>query len=160
MEELRDIQGLDHISMWPLAIGWWVLIILALIALICGAVFAYKRYRFRKSWQYKSYIILDQIQQQLGSYKELKATPGKQLVHQLAIEIRRIAMQKYARESCAGLLGREWLTWLQAHDPLNFAWTENGQVLIDGQYQPSMQAIDANKLTDIVNAAKGWVNKC
>ena len=30
---LRDIQGLDEISWWPLATGWWLLALLAIVLL-------------------------------------------------------------------------------------------------------------------------------
>ena len=33
LEQLHDIEGIDAISMWPLAIGWWVLIALCVLAL-------------------------------------------------------------------------------------------------------------------------------
>ena len=37
MQQLHDIEGLDPISPWPLAIGWWVSIVCGII--ILGAPF-------------------------------------------------------------------------------------------------------------------------
>ena len=51
LEQLHDIEGLDPISMWPLASGWWILISCGtVIALSMGiAIFYYLA--FRRSWR-------------------------------------------------------------------------------------------------------------
>lgn len=156
MEELRDIQGLDSISAWPLAIGWWIIISMIAAGLIVAAIYAYKRYKYKRSWQFSSFQALQNIETQLQE----GSADNKSMLHQLAVEMRRIAMQKFARETCAGLVGKQWLTWLQQHDPHKFAWESNGQVLIQFQYMPEINHLEPSKLQNLINAAKQWVRKC
>ena len=101
MEELKDIQGLDQISNLPLAIGWWIIIGLASIALLVGLFFLYKRYVYRNSWQFKAYSQLQNLEQ------ELEDNPHKKVLQDLSVELKHIAMQTQTREACAGLSGRD-----------------------------------------------------
>jgi hypothetical protein len=156
MEELRDIEGLDAISYWPLASGWWIIIGLIVVMIAVLIYLFYKRYNYRKSWQYASYKNLQQIETQLLT--EDKDT--KQLLHKLSVEIRRIAMTTAERESCAGLAGKQWLQWLQAHDPRNYDWPSQGQVLIEYQYMPDAGTKDTLHIKSLIIAAKRWVSKC
>lgn len=160
MEELRDIQGLDQISAWPLAIGWWILLSVFLLATIAAAVYAWRRYKYRRSWQYRCYENLNDIEAQITQPEESSSDYYKRLLHLLAIEIRRIAMQSSARETCASLVGKQWLAWLQKNDPGEFAWNQNGQVLIEYQYMPQLVDLDTNNIKAIITASKQWVEKC
>lgn len=154
MEELRDIQGLDQISSWPLALGWWLIIAMLCVILAIGVWLIYKKIIYIKSWQYKSYLALQQIEQQVSDYD------AKQILHRLAVEIRRIGMLSAARETCAGLMGKQWLSWLQDHDPYSFNWLSEGQVLVQYQYMPDVSDFDKHKLQLLINAAKNWVRRC
>jgi hypothetical protein len=157
LREMHDIHGLDAVSAWPLAIGWWLLIILAAVSVIGIFFYSIRRYRYLRSWQYGSFKILQSIEEELrsGAQRDLK-----QILHQLAVEMRRIAMQAYTRETCAGLIGKQWLTWLEQHDPRQFAWQSNGQLLINYQYMPQVIEVDDNNIQKLINAAKQWVKKC
>jgi hypothetical protein len=46
---LWDIRGLDPVSAWPIAPGWWVL----LVAVLLVALFAlwWRRYQVHKDWR-------------------------------------------------------------------------------------------------------------
>lgn len=157
LEEMRDIQGLDPITAWPLALGWWLVIILVATVLIIGGLYVYKRYKYRRSWQYGYYATLQNIEDQL---KNSTAADYKKILHQLAVAMRQIAMQSFKRETCAGLVGKQWLTWLQQHDPSQFAWESNGQVLVDFQYMPEVVAVESATIKRLIVAAKQWVKKC
>lgn len=160
MEELRDIQGLDYISMWPLAIGWWFVLGLIFAGILVGMYLAYKRWVYKKSWQYSSYMMLQKLQEEISKNKAVKEGTQKLLVDQLAVEIRRIAMAKTTRRSCAGLTGMAWLLWLAEHDPRGFAWDQQGQLLISAQYMPLSSGYDLSQVQNLISAAKQWVKKC
>lgn len=154
MEDLIDIEGLGQIGLWPLAIGWWVLAAVLLISVVVGSIFWYKRFKYKASWQYKSYSILDHMQ------KQLDHTEPKLVLQKLSLELRKIAMLTTKREACAGLIGKPWLTWLQQHDPAGFNWQENGGILLTAQYMPDTLADDSKQVSKLILAAKNWVHKC
>ena len=160
MEELKDIQGLDAVSSWPLAVGWWLVIIATIVCLVVAARYLYKYYLYRKSWQYRSYLNLRDIEVQLINQNTSTLSDLKQLLHKLSTEIRRIAMSTTKRETCAGLVGKQWLEWLQKNDPYSYDWPTHGQLLIEYQYMPETANYDSKQLTSLIDAAKQWVYKC
>lgn len=154
MEELKDIQGLDSIAKWPLALGWWLVLFSLLAVIVLISIVCYRKYKYKKSWQYKSWLHLHKLDQALDTQQI------KLVLDNLALEIRRIAMLTVKREACAGLTGQQWLQWLQQHDPRSYAWSTQGQVLIQQQYMPEIANYDLAQIRDIITAAKQWVKKC
>jgi hypothetical protein len=156
MEQLHDIEGLDPISAWPLAIGWWVIIGLAVVLLSLVACYLIRWLAFRRSWKYD---ILQQLDQLLASLSA--PTVSDETIQSAAIDLseylRRIAVRRYARKTCAGLTGIEWLQWLSQHDAQNFDWVNQGKLLIHVPYTPANDGLTAEQLTLLVQAAKGWV---
>lgn len=154
MEDLIDIEGLSQIKLWPLAIGWWLLIVFFIITVVAVSFFCYKRFKYRTSWQYKSYSNLSNMQKQLDH-----ADP-KLVLQNFSLEMRKIAMLTTKREACAGLIGKSWLEWLQQHDPRNFNWQEHGKILLTAQYMPDSVVNDPQQVSQLIAAAKNWVHKC
>ena len=154
MEDLIDIEGLDAISMWPLAVGWWLTLFVLLIIISVSLYYIRRRYKYRMSWQYKSYARLCVIREQLNNQDH------KQVLQGLSMELRKIAMLSTKREACAGLIGTEWLQWLQDHDPTGFKWVEQAQILIDAQYMPKHQIDDSAMVKKLIQSAQAWVEKC
>ncbi len=148
---LYDIEGLDSISWWPLATGWWVVI--AIIVVTSLAIIAFYTYRklAKLKWQYNTLKQLDKMKHNL--------TEGNS--HQVIIElsqiIRRIAVYKYSRLECAGLQGEEWLKWLKEHDKNNFDWFANAKILIEATYAPEGTKVSITEINKIIDATKGWV---
>jgi hypothetical protein len=159
MEELKDIRGLTEVSGWPPAIGWWIVLAIALVAALLVFRFWFKYRAYRKSWQYKSFVNLRHIETQLSKQDDAQLD-FKQILHKLAVEIRRIAMSTAKREACAGLVGKQWLEWLQKNDPRNYDWPTQGQLLIQYQYMPETQNYEVKQLISLITAAKQWVHKC
>lgn len=153
MEELIDIEGLTQVGVWPLAIGWWLVILLALIVTVIATAIFIKNRRYKASWQYKSFSRLQKMQQQLDH-----ADP-KLVLQNFSLELRKIAMLSTQREACAGLIGKRWLEWLHEHDPQDFNWQENGTILLTAQYTPKINDVQ-NQLLKLIAAAKNWVRKC
>lgn len=154
MEDLIDIQGLDYISWWPLALGWWMIIALLAGALIVAGYWIVRTYRYKRSWQYQSFKRLEHMR------GELEILEHKQILQRLSQEMRKIAMQSTKRETCAGLVGSQWLEWLQINDPLKFTWVDNGALLINAQYMPDTASADPVQIAKLITAAQGWVKKC
>lgn len=148
LSQLRDINGLDHISWWPLALGWWV--VLGLVMSVWIAIIFYRRTRAKKeaSWQ-------AQIKTLFIELRAEKTTKKKAAM--LSELLRRLAIHKYGRQSCAGLEGDEWLSWLTQNDPTNFDWVIEGKIMIEAPYRPDDMAQDDFNFEPLVKAAERWV---
>lgn len=150
-EGLRDIHGLDSVPWWPLAPGWWWLLgavaVLAIIWLLSAGVLA----RMQRDWRKEARRLLSEIRRRLYMADE------RQLVREFSELVRRIAIARFGRESCAGLTGGAWLEWLRDHDPTGFDWVENGRVLIEAPYAPPGAGVDLDVLGRLIGAAQAWV---
>lgn len=145
--DLRDIHGLDSIPWWPLATGYW------LILLVLVAVFLLIRAWLRRGdWRVAARQALLRLkrQQHRLSHKALAAEFSELL--------RRVAMARYGREACAGLHGEAWLAWLEAHDPKGFPWTDAGKILLRLPYAPPDAAVNAEAMPALLRALRHWID--
>lgn len=152
--QMRDIQGLDPIGPWPLAPGWW-LVILAGIMLLCLAVIAWRwftlwRHLPRGNWRRDAVKQIRQLRRQLGQ------SDDQGIAAELSQLLRRIAMARCGRDSCAGLSGVAWLNWLRQHDHNDFDWPQKGRLLIDLPYAPPGHTEQPAKLVALLDAALAW----
>lgn len=151
MEQLHDIEGVDAISAWPLAIGWWVAIACGVV-ILGGALWLLKRrIAYLRSWKRDSYKALDRLEHNLSP-----SNSGETIAY-LSEYLRRIAMRRFPRKECAGLVGDAWLTWLKAHDPKQFDWTEKGRLLIEIPYAPAHRELPLPPIQELIQAVRYWV---
>lgn len=153
LEQLHDIEGLDPISWWPLAIGWWIVIGFIIVFFALITFYALRRLAFKRSWRNDTLKKLDQLE------KDLSDNTAKQSVIALSEYLRRIALRRFSRGECAGLTGEAWLRWLTEHDPKEFDWQKQGDLLIDLPYAPVsfQRTLPLNQVQDLIQAAKNWV---
>lgn len=151
LSQIQDIEGLDLISCWPLALGWWLIIGASIILIIIGIWLYWRHWQYKKSWLYPIYLKLSKLE------KNVTQDVDKIIINDLSECLRQIAVKKYPRETCAGLSGTAWLTWLTQHDPKNFNWLQYGQPLILGAYAPKLANIKTTDLKKLIQAAKRWV---
>ncbi len=148
---LKDIEGIDPVSFWPLGPGWWFVIGLLLI-LIISLLWIYARRRaFRRSWKYDALAAICELEMKLS------AENAAESLILLSEFLRRIAVARYSRKECAGLLGDAWLEWLSKKDPSGFDWRAKGKVLIDAPYAPHDRALSLQEVKEYIHAIKGWV---
>lgn len=156
LKQLHDIEGLDPIHAWPLAIGWWVLIGVSAIVAVIALVYLIRWVQFRRSWKYDSQAKLNAL---LNDLSNPSTTPAK--VQEVAIllseYLRRIALRRYSRKTCAKLTGDAWLQWLTKNDTKNFDWSAEGNPLVVAPYAPANHHFEVEQLKKLVYAAKEWV---
>ena len=144
---LRDLHLPGPIGWWPLASGWWFVLLLAVIA--CG----YLVWRAHKKRQYNGprRFALRELARYEAEYLEHRnpVMLGKQLS-----ELLRRGMLAYApREDVAGLTGEAWLEWLDRGMPLPFFHTEGGKSLLQLPYRDpagDFSDVDINALLSAV----------
>jgi hypothetical protein len=146
----RDIQGLDHISFWPLAIGWWF-VITALLAI--GVFVAFRilaRQRRKRTWNFQ---VLKQLEQMQASLTPENSQTTAILLAEL---MRRLALVRFPRQECASLQGKNWLQWLSEKDASHFDWRKSAGV-VEAPYLPPGSSLNYEVLKQSIQAAKGWV---
>jgi hypothetical protein len=148
LSQLDDIIGLGYISWWPLAPGWWAFLALVLVAAI---IQYWRRRMYWRSWKGDARRALDALETRL---------PGgdtQQIAAALSALLRRIAIRCFSRAECAGLEGRDWLSWLSAKDPRKFDWAGQGGLLVEAPYAPQGRIYSPQCLKILIEATKRWV---
>lgn len=155
LEQLHDIEGLDTISWWPLAIGWWFLIITGILILCIILKFTISRIRFKRSWKNDTFKKLAALEENLSD------KTARETIITLSEYLRRIALRKFSRKECAGFMGKEWLNWLSLHDPKGFDWEQKGELLIEVPYAPASsqgKSHDPTQIKELIQAVRNWVH--
>lgn len=151
IEQLHDIEGMDAISPWPLAIGWWIMIACGIVILGFAIWLLLRSIDYFRSWRRDTFRKLDSLEKNLSP-----STSGETVVF-LSEYLRRIAVRRFPRKECAGLVGDEWLIWLKAHDPKQFDWIEKGKLLIKIPYAPGHADLPLQQIKELIQAVRNWV---
>ncbi len=153
--QLRDIRGLDDISWWPPAPGWWLLLLgLVAAAWLLLKVFPHLRppVLVGLTWRWDAARRLRDLR------RRVRKQEAKQSAAELSELLRRIAMARRGRDACAGLTGKEWLAWLAENDPRGFDWSAQGDILLDLPYAPPGEAeTERKKILRLIDAAHNWL---
>ncbi len=126
---LRDLHLPDPVGWWPLAPGWWFLLLLAVAVLAFGLHRAYRARRHNAARRFA----LRELRRFETEYLEHRnpVVLGRQLSQLL-----RRGMLAYAdRDEVAGLTGDAWLKWLDQGMPLPYFHTEGGRSLLKLPYR-------------------------
>lgn len=144
---LRDLHLPDPVGWWPLAPGWWF------VLLVLAVGVAYLFWRAFKKWRHNAArrYALRELARYEGAYLEHRnpVMLGKQLS-----ELLRRGMLAYApRGDVAGLTGEAWLQRLDSGMPLPYFHTEGGKSLLELPYrnpQGDFSDVDVNALLSAV----------
>jgi hypothetical protein len=131
----HDIHELDPISYWPLPLSAWVTIVISLLVVALLLAWIWKRMHRPATWQ----------RQLLDKLSEIDTKLRFENAHLVTLEIsnmiRRLAIYKFGRDTCAGLQGKAWLDFLTEKDPKKFHWNETSQFLVSAPYAPVNQTL-------------------
>ena len=146
LSQLHDIHLPAPVSWWPPAIGWWLLLLLLIILVVIGYWF-YRRHQ-RMRWRRDALAELLHLQQQSLSSKEL--------IIELSMLMRRVAITRFPREEVASLTGEKWLLFLdqQLKRP---EFQQQGRLLITAPYStPYDKSVDADT-KELCNLCERWI---
>ena len=154
LARMRDIHepGMNSVSWWPPALGWWLLAIglSGLLALLWWAIRNLRAYP-PGTWH------RDARNQLLALKKLSRQLSPEQSLRELSELLRRIAVTRLGREQAAGLNGQDWLAWLQRQDPRQFPWEQEAQVLITVPYAPPGHVeVEPTRVITLIDAAMIW----
>lgn len=152
LEALRDIHMPQTPGIWPLAPGWWVLLVLVVVICLCipflkksGA-----RYFTRRRFLQR----LDFLRSAAGE-SESSGVPA-----QLSQLLRDVAVFRFGPGASAGLVGVSWLEFLSntsANDDVDFTG-DIGRRLLDAPYRPVASLAD-DELEALVDLAGVWIRR-
>lgn len=103
---LRDLHLPDPAGFWPLAPGWWVLIVLAMAAAGWLVVHAYRAW-VRNAPRRQALRALDACVAEYARHGD-----ALRLAAHLSSLLRRTMLAYAPRTDVAGLTGEAWLAWL------------------------------------------------
>ena len=118
---------------------------------IAIAIIVYRNRAFKRSWK------SDTLEQLARLEENLSEATVRESAMALSEYIRRIAVHRFSRNECAGLVGVSWLQWLTKNDPKRFDWKTKGRPLIEAPYAPPTLTLRTGQVKDLIQAARGWV---
>ena len=131
LAQLRDIHLPEAVSLWPLALGWWLLIILGV--LVTGLLVWWWLQRSQRK-RYRQLAVAELE----ASYQNFQRSEDTAAYISASQEIlRRAALHRYAeqRASIAPLSGSAWILFLDSCIDKQLFATEFGDALNDAHYQ-------------------------
>lgn len=137
----HDIRLPPAPGIWPLAPGWWVLALLAALAIVVAG---------RWSWRRLSRRIR---RRQLQTLFERSLAASTEPASRLAIlsQLLRRAARAAAGDAVAQLTGEPWLQWLDGEDPQKPFTHGPGRALLHGPFQkPAVAAMAFDAVLPIV----------
>lgn len=108
LAQLRDIHLPDPVSIWPLALGWWALIVIIIFFAVALTVWLVKRSR-QQRYRKTAEALIEQAWQQFENDSDSSA-----YLTQLIYILRRTAITAYAKSGVQQLHGENWLRFLDS----------------------------------------------
>lgn len=133
--QLQDIHLPESASFWPLALGWWILLVMIILVTTLLVIKAIKRAR-QKRYQRK---ILDKFS---SLEKKLKAKPSNATIAEINTLLRQLAITYYPRTEVASLTGSDWLCFLDESGSTHEFSRGAGRILIEAPYRLENQLED------------------
>lgn len=126
--ELQDIHLPPTADIWPLAIGWWILLVL-IIAIASWLIIKTLQRIKRKKHQAKILAKFTALEE------KLKAEPSNTVIAEINTLLRQLAITYYPRAEIASLTGADWLQFLdESGDTQDFS-RGAGRILIEAPYR-------------------------
>ena len=150
LDQLADIHLPDPVSIWPLALGWWLLLALILIALTIALLLRARHQR--NAYRRQALAELEQSYAQLTRHQSTS-----QYLQELNALLKRVALSCYGKGFNSSLKGQAWLQWLDAScSKLPGRFSQLGaHLLVDGLYQKNPQG----DIAALHQLALTWVRK-
>lgn len=143
---LRDVHLPEAISWWPLAIGWWITL-LVIPMLLWISFLIYKRLTRKTAVKTAKKLLAD--------LKQDKTKIDTQKLQEISALIRRVAISVAPREECASLTGQAWLEYLDKSVKNNGFTQGVGKCLADVSYRKNTN--ENINISELINLIELWL---
>lgn len=148
--QLKDIHLPGSPDIWPLALGWWLLLAV-LLGLVFWFILVVKKYI--NIQRHKRMLFEELAQLEI----KLKSSPNKTHVAETNILLRRLALAYYPNQKVASLTGSDWLQFLdESGNTQNFS-KGAGRILIDAPYRSG--ELENYNGDEFIPLIRSWVTK-
>jgi hypothetical protein len=145
---LRDIHLPGGVSWWPPAPGWWLS--LALLLGAAAVLWYWRRYgSARRSLYRQTLQELERIENRFGQKDN-----ERQVLENLSVLLRRVAVSRHPRTQVASLTGRRWLEFLDSVSGGTGFSGGPGRILADAPYNP---ALHTDNIPDLIDLCRRWL---
>lgn len=149
LPQLKDIHLPGNPDIWPLALGWWLLLVLVL-GLAVYLFFIVRKYLCIK--KHKK-MLFDQFEQLENKLQDA----DKNNIAEANILLRRLALVYYPSDSIASLTGGDWLQFLdESGNTSNFS-RGAGRILIEAPYRSG--ELENYNGDEFIPLIRDWVMK-
>jgi Domain of unknown function (DUF4381) len=147
---LHPLRSPELIGWWPLAPGWWVLLTLAVLALLALGIFIYRRY---KANAYRRQALLQL--QALHSQWQADADASRYLAALNAL-LKSVALRAFPEGDCASRSGQSWVDFLNQTLPAKAGCQGFGEDYAGAAYNPSVPELDFDA---IYRTSEHWIRQ-
>jgi hypothetical protein len=148
--QLHDIHLPDSANIWPIAFGWWVLLLLLLIAI--GLLIRF--YKKHLKQQRKKFTVLKQLKK---LENQLRNNPDNETLAKVNILLRQLAITHYPRSDIASLTGSSWLHFLDRSGKTHDFSKGAGRILIEAPYRAGK--LQNLNLEEFIPMIRKWVSR-
>ena len=144
LSQLRDAHAPETISFWPIALGWWVLLIAILILISIGIYITLSRWR-SKAWKRQAKKHFIYLREQ---YLKSPSLEGVVEINKL---LKQVMSSANNDRHFLQLYGADWESILYSvkHNQHNILNEDEIQILCSGIYSSTQPSLDNNMLDRI-----------
>ncbi|WP_122448932.1 DUF4381 domain-containing protein [Pseudomonas viridiflava] len=159
LDQLQPLIAPDAVGFWPLAPGWWVLLLL--IPAAGWGLWLLRRLLPVKAGKVRSEQPLDPVRvaalAELASLpKPYDGAPAGAWLQQINGLLKRLCRNHYPHSQSHTLNGRKWLAFLDNRCPA--AGLTRWMILVEGAYKPECK-LDDKAITGLTQAVDTWIRK-
>ena len=145
---LRDLHLPEPVGWWPLAPGWWALIAVAAV----GLVWLLLKYRQQRRRSAARRYALKQLKVYADAYA--KHRNAVMLGSQLSELLRRTMLAYAPRDEVAGLVGEDWLAFLDRNLDRPHFRDGDGRPLVEWPYRSPGFEPDESDVAALLDAVR------
>ncbi|MBF0125688.1 MAG: DUF4381 domain-containing protein [Magnetococcales bacterium] len=145
--ELRDIHLPDPVAWWPPALGWWLLLLAPLAALLLRSL--YRAWSGRRKVRKTALAELERLVRAYDEHQD-----AQRLTAELSALLRRVCLVHHHPTEVAGIGGQEWLAFLDRGLPDRPFSQGPGAVLITAPFQPRAQV----QVEALLSLCRQWLH--
>ncbi|EPM45102.1 DUF4381 domain-containing protein [Pseudomonas syringae] len=159
LDQLQPLITPDAVGFWPLAPGWWALLLL--IPAAGWGLWRLRRLLPVKAGKVRSEQPLDPVRvaalAELASLpKPYDGAPAGAWLQQINGLLKRLCRNHYPHSQSHTLNGRKWLAFLDNRCPA--AGLTRWMILVEGAYKPECK-LDDKAITGLTQAVDTWIRK-